>query len=247
MGGGCGIIDYKMLEEKLGYAFRDFGLLETALTHRSYVNESRKDRIHNNERLEFLGDAVLDLVVARNLMDYFPAADEGALSRARASLVSEKSLARIARDVDLGSMLRLGKGEALSGGRGKDSLLADAFEAVIAAVYLDGGFRAAFHSVTALMGESMKTVMQGEFDHDPKSCLQERLQADFSTVPCYRMVEEKGPEHKKSFTVELYVWNYCLGRGQGKTKKEAEQKAAAFLLEELQSGALDLASMAPSE
>lgn len=238
--------NYEGLESKLGYRFKNLNLLKTALTHRSFVHENRRVRLADNERFEFLGDAVLDLIVAEVLMELYPKADEGALSRARSSLVSEPSLSELARSIDLGSWLRLGRGETLSGGRNKDSLLADAFEAVVASVYIDGGLESGEKTVRHLMGDRFKNVMGGEYDQDAKSSLQECLQADYSTVPSYRIVEEMGPEHKKCFTVELYVWGYCMGRGQGRSKKEAEQKAAAFFLEELQNGNLDLDSLKPS-
>lgn len=208
----------------LGYTFRSPELLEQALTHRSYVNESPAEA--DNERLEFLGDAVLDLIVSEALMERFPSAKEGRLSQLRAYVVSEGGLAQAAERMGLGPALRLGRGEELSGGRSKPSLLADAMEAVVAAVYLDGGFEAARQVVWRLLELPDEQVHAG----DAKSTLQQRIQADHRATPEYRLVQEVGPDHDKTFVVEVHLQGERLGAGVGRTKKEAEQRAAAQVL-----------------
>lgn len=215
------------LVAELGHTFRDRSLLIQALTHRSFVNENDAPGVEDNERLEFLGDAVIDLVVSDELMTRNPAAREGALSRLRASMVDESALAKLARELDLGEALRLGRGEALSGGRDRSSLLADAFEALIAAVYLDGGFDAARGVLLRrLVFPDRSAVPPG----DPKTELQERLQAQRHLTPTYRVVGEDGPDHSKTFEVELLIDGAVMARAQGRTKKEAERTAAAVFL-----------------
>jgi ribonuclease III len=221
------------LERRLAYRFRDRALLEEAQCHSSYVNEAFDPAIRDNERLEFLGDAVLNLVVGHALLARFPASREGELSRMRASLVNEKELARLSRRLGVGAGLKLGRGEARTGGRAKDSILAGALEAVVAAVYLDGGFEAA----SALVGRLFAPLIAGlepggDSPADFKSRLQELVQAAPGARPVYTVVRAEGPDHDKTFVVRLEV----LGRaaeGTGKSKKAAEQDAAARLLAEL--------------
>jgi ribonuclease III len=207
----------------IDYAFEDRAPLIEALTHRSFVNEAAAE-VTDNERLEFLGDAVIDLAVSAELMRRFPDAQEGSLSRMRSSMVSESGLAAAARTVGLGDALRLGRGEDLSGGRDRSSLLADAFEALMASVYLDGGFDAVRQIVVAQL---KFPDASGRLPGDPKTDLQERMQASHRVTPRYRVVQESGPDHNKTFTVEILCDEEVLGVGSGQTKKVAEQNAAA--------------------
>ena len=221
----------KKLENKLGYRFRDAGLLEHALTHSSYANEHRAAGITSNERLEFLGDSVLGLVVAEYLFRTHPDMPEGELTRTRAALVCEDSLHEVARTLGLGAYLRLGKGEDSGGGRSRPSILADAVEATLAAVYLDGGFDAARGIVQnfILNKEREKAV-----DRNYKTGLQERVQRTPGRRVGYRLVEEIGPDHDRVFVMEVTVDGKVAGQGQGRTKKEAEQLAAKAALEQIE-------------
>ena len=223
------------LEEKLGYAFRSRGLLLEALTHRSLLNEIPGEDRRDNERLEFLGDAVLGLIVSEWLMEEFPEEQEGELTRLRSVLVQEKQLSRVSRSLDLGRYLHLGKGEARMNGREKPSVLADAFEALVAAVYLDGGTGAAREIVRKLLAPFLSGMREDcRIVADPKTRVQEMLLAFFHTPPAYRVVEEQGPDHDKTFFVNLCVQDVNLSSGQGKSKKEAEQDAADRLLLKLE-------------
>ncbi len=213
------------LAERLGYRFRTPRLLEAALTHRSYLNESPDPSREDNERLEFLGDAVLDLVISERFLSRFPHAPEGELSKLKARTVSEAALSHVARRLDLGSALILGRGEELTGGRDKASLLADALEAVIAAVYLDGGLDAARGVVLAAFAEEFDNLSRPEVA-DHKTELQELCQREFSVLPVYRVLGESGPDHHKQFDVELSIRGQVYGAGTGRSKKEAEQQAA---------------------
>lgn len=220
----------KRLMNELGYEFRDDKILHEALTHRSYVNESADPNVRDNERFEFLGDAVIDLVVSEELMRGHPDAREGALSRMRASIVSEAAFASLAISIHLGEALRLGRGEDLSGGRMKPSLIANAFEALVAGIYLDGGLESAREVLLVHLPFPEDGVpLRG----DPKTEIQQRIQAKQHITPSYRVVEESGPDHSKVFVVEIVVGSEVLGHGSGRTKKEAEQSAAAMVLREL--------------
>lgn len=217
--------------QTLGHRFTDDRLLLEALTHRSYVNEVDDPRVRDNERFEFLGDAVIDLVVSAELMRRFDAAREGRLSKIRASVVSEGALARLAREIGLGEALRLGRGEELSGGRDKASILSDGFEALMAAVYLDAGVeRVAEVLLPRLTFPDVEQLRRG----DPKTELQQRVQAARHETPTYHLLGAEGPDHDKRFRVELRVGEDVLGQGEGRTKKEAEQRAAAAALERLE-------------
>jgi ribonuclease III len=218
--------DFERLEELLGYRFQDRNLLETALRHASWANEHAGDPVGDNERLEFLGDAVLDLIVGHKLMSRFPQLREGQLSVTRAQVVSENGLAAIAGHLGLGGWLKLGKGEDRSGGRTKASILADAFEAVVAAVYLDGGFPAAWDLVGRVLDERIEKVEFKGF-HDHKTRLQEAAQAKLKTTPTYDVVAELGPDHDKRFIIEVILMDRVWARAIGRSKKEAEQMAAA--------------------
>jgi ribonuclease-3 len=231
------------LEAALGYRFHDPRWLERAMTHRSFLNEPKDsgpdEDDQDNERLEFLGDAVLNLTVSDELVSRHPDATEGALSKMRARLVSEPALAQAARRLELGRCLRLGRGEELSGGREKRSLLADALEALIAAVYLDGGhdggYEAARRCVLAVLEPELAELPARELGIDYKTEVQERCQQRFGLLPVYRVSRESGPDHHKLFQVELTIGGRPFGEGAGKTKKEAEQQAAKAAWGRLQS------------
>jgi ribonuclease III len=213
------------LEAALAYRFRRPEHLSVALCHSSYVNEQTEGRLVSNERLEFLGDAVLNLVISHLLMQRHPRLAEGELSRNRAHLVNETQLAAIAREIDLGPHLLLGKGEELTDGREKNSILADAVEAVIAAIYLDGGFEAAFSFVEKRFSERLRSASRRHHATDYKSRLQERVQATHHEVPCYEVIGASGPDHDKRFRVRMRVAG-ITAEGDGKSKKMAEQEAA---------------------
>ncbi len=228
------------LETALGYRFAERELLRVALTHRSFANEQGGDA-PDNERLEFLGDAVLDLIVGHLLMNLCPDLAEGELSVTRSRVVSEAGLAEVARDLDLGRWLLLGKGEARSGGREKASILSGSFEALMAAVYLDGGFGAAWSLASRFFArrlESLDLETSGDF----KTRLQEVVQAAHRATPTYSVVGESGPDHDKTFEVAVRVGDKELARGRGKSKKAAEQRAAAAALALVEASALDSTS-----
>lgn len=206
------------LETAIGYSFTNVRLLQTAVTHTSYANEA-KGRVHNNERLEFLGDSVLSIVVADELFHYGHRLPEGELTRRRAALVCEPALAAFARKISLGDYLRLGKGEELSGGRSRDSILSDAFEAVIASIYLDGGLEAARAFILPFLDDDATP-------EDYKTKLQEVVQQNPEERLSYVVTGEEGPDHNKLFTVEVHLNSNCIGTGKGHSKKIAEQKAA---------------------
>jgi ribonuclease-3 len=218
--------NYGTLESMLGYTFRDRGLLEQALRHASWCNEHSAAHLEDNERLEFLGDAVLDLVVGHKLMTRYPQLREGELSVTRAQVVSEAGLSEVAGQLGIGQWMVLGKGEEKSGGRTKPSILADAFEAILAAVYLDGGFVAAVEIVERLLAQRIETVEFKGF-YDFKTRLQETAQARLKATPTYRVVQELGPDHDKRFVVAVTIGEDEWARAVGKSKKEAEQMAAA--------------------
>lgn len=223
------------LQSSLAYWFRNVALLEEALTHKSYVNEQKTAAGPHNERLEFLGDAALSLIISERLASMLPESPEGALSKFKARLVSETVLAEVGRRIRLGSCLRLGRGEELSNGRDKDSLLADALEAVIAAVYLDGGLNPARDVVVRLFAEELVQVATQQHRpgaDDYKTQFQEWCQRRFDSLPQYVIVRKSGPDHDKVFEVEVNVGGKSVGRGVGRSKKEAEQLAAKQALQE---------------
>lgn len=225
-------IDRDHLQERLGHCFRNGVLLTEALRHSSFVNEQADPRLRDNERLEFLGDAVLNLVVGDLLMRAYPDLREGDLSRIRANMVNETQLADIARGLALGRYLQLGKGEMQTGGGDKNSLLANALEALIAAVYLDGGFEAAFAMIENQFQGLVDGALELNYGQDYKSRLQEAVQGRNREVPRYRVVEETGPDHDKTFGVVVAIGDTEI-RGTGKSKKLAEQDAAREALESL--------------
>jgi ribonuclease-3 len=224
------IADYLEIETKLGYEFNSKELLEEALRHSSFVNEQPKSDLRDNERLEFLGDAVLSLIIGHLLMARYPGLKEGDLSRTRANLVNEFRLAVIARSLDLGAFIRLGKGEIQTDGREKNSILAGAFEALVAAVYLDGGFKTAFKIIEQNFMPFLDFVQSATDSYDYKSQLQEWVQEKQGEIPNYRVVREEGPDHDKTFWISVKAFDVET-EGQGKNKKTAEQDAARKALE----------------
>ncbi len=213
----------KELEDQIGYCFRDRKLLEQALCHSSYANERHMDRLQNNERLEFLGDAVLELAASEFLYRTYPRMPEGEATRTRASIVCEQTLALCARKMGLGKWLRLGKGEELTGGRERDSITSDAMEALLGAIYLDGGFANAKEFVGRFI---LNDIEHKKLFFDSKTILQETLQSESEEALHYVTVKEEGPDHNKCFTVNACLGECVIGTGCGRTKKAAEQEAA---------------------
>ena len=211
------------LENKLGYHFHDRRLLEHALCHSSYANERHWDRLQNNERLEFLGDAVLELATSEFLYQNYPTMPEGEATRTRASIVCEQTLALCARDLGLGEWLRLGKGEELTGGRDRDSITSDAMEALLGAIYLDGGFANAKEFIHRFI---LNDIEHKQLFYDSKTILQEMVQSRQEAPLSYEIIREEGPDHNKSFEVCAKIGDEEVGRGAGRTKKAAEQVAA---------------------
>ncbi|HEX7281350.1 MAG TPA: ribonuclease III, partial [Vicinamibacterales bacterium] len=223
--------EFDALEQRLGYRFRDRGLLEHALTHRSKAHEDPSGGVVDNESLEFLGDAVLGLVVAEALFRSFPNYSEGQKSKIKANLVSTASLAEMAEQLGLGEHMILGRGEEKTGGRRKQALLADTCEALIAAIYLDGGLEPAQKFLSREFAGAIEQARAPEyFGRDHKSRLQERLQALGRPLPIYKIAGEIGPDHRKLFHVEVVVGDDVLAQGVGRTKKEAEQEGARLAL-----------------
>ncbi len=226
--------DVASLEDRLGYRFRVPGILERALTHRSLANEDATGAIMDNESLEFLGDAVLGFTIADTLFRRFPEYDEGQKSKVKSLLVSTPTLARLARQLELGEFLMLGRGEEKTGGRRKQALLADTYEAVIAAIYIDGGIDAARAFIVRRFAALLDEVKQPGFGgRDYKSALQEYLQGHDYPLPDYHVASESGPDHRKLFQVEVRVRDEAIGQASGRSKKEAEQEAARIALEKL--------------
>ena len=213
----------KELEEKISYHFQDKHLLAQALTHSSYANEHRLDHNHCNERLEFLGDAVLEIVTSDFLYHKYTEKPEGDLTKIRASIVCEPTLAYCAEAINLGSYLFLGKGEDATGGRNRNSVVSDAMEAVIGAIYLDGGFASAKEFILRFI---LTDIEHKQLFYDSKTILQEIVQASHKEELGYRLVKEEGPDHNKHFVAEAYVGDRVIGQGEGRTKKGAEQEAA---------------------
>lgn len=222
--------DLYMLMQKLAYQFKDINILQEALCHSSYANELVSSEMRDNERLEFLGDAVLNLAIGDILMKRYPDLNEGALSRIRSNLVNEVQLARIAQRIDLGSYLQLGKGEIQSNGREKKSILANTFEAVIAAVHLDGGFDTACKIINTQFSALFNNIMAPTANQDYKSQLQELVQTTHKMKIRYRVIRESGPDHDKTFNIRLNIGKLSA-EGIGKSKKIAEQDAAKNALE----------------
>lgn len=221
------------LEHRIKYQFQNIELLETALRHSSYVNEHRMNRLDCNERLEFLGDAVLELVSSEHLFQNYPQMPEGELTRLRASLVCEPTLAFCARELGLGEYLSLGKGEEMTGGRHRDSVTSDAMEAVIGAIYLDGGFANAKEFILRFV---LNDIEHKKLFFDSKTIFQEMVQGNYEGEISYHLLGEEGPDHNKTFSVEVCIGEKAMGQGQGRTKKAAEQMAAYYGIMTLQAG-----------
>jgi ribonuclease-3 len=227
---------YAALEQALGYQFSQEALCETALTHKSWLNERADDGRADNERLEFLGDAVIALVVSDLLMKRFPDHPEGELSKKRAALVNEGGLARVAEQLTLGQWIFLGRGEEQAGGRQKRSILADALEALVGAIYRDGGFDTAYLVAERLFARALDGAGMAA-ERDFKSRLQELSQARLHLAPTYTVVAQVGPDHDKTFEVAIFLGGKEYGRARGKSKKEAQQNAAERALELLEADA----------
>jgi len=225
--------EFEELQLRIGYRFRDRGLLEHALTHKSRAAEDATGGVADNESLEFLGDAVLGLVVADTLFHQYPGYNEGQKSKVKAAVVSTQTLARQAEEIRLGEHLILGRGEEKTGGRFKQALLADAYEALIAAIYLDGGLEAAAAFLRRELKPAIDAGSAQTFAPDYKSALQEKLQAIGRPLPEYRLSGSEGPDHRKTFTIEVVVNGEVLGAAIGRAKKEAEQEAARLALARL--------------
>jgi ribonuclease-3 len=225
-------VNAMQIESRLGVVFRDRALLELALVHGSHINETQDVQTASNERLEFLGDAVLGLVIAEALYREMPDA-EGPLTATRSALVRRETLAAVARDLGLGTHLQLGRGEAASGGRQKEKNLADAFEAVVAAVYLDQGYPVARAFVLRHLQSRMQESRAHGATPNYKALLQEHLQSKNQPIPRYRVVSAIGPDHEKEFTAEALLHDTILGRGTGRSRKAAETAAASSALAQL--------------
>lgn len=218
----------------LKYHFNKPELFIQAVTHKSRANENRDETLGHNERLEFLGDAVLDLVLSDILMEHFPNDNEGSLSKRRASLVNESSLAEVALQIGLGEVLQVGKGEEVSGGRSKPRILASALEALFGAIFLDSGYASALSAGKSLFAPLVETLNQdAEYERDFKTRLQEASQKKFGKTPLYVLVETQGPEHLKEFRTRVLIGEKVYGEGVGRTKKQAEQNAAEKALVEI--------------
>lgn len=225
----------KLLERSIGYRFRNKYLLNQALTHKSYANERYESKSGDNERLEFLGDSVLGIVVSRILYDDCPEQDEGILTRYKSQLVSGATLGRIAKNLQIGEYLLLGKGEEGSGGRRHVSNLLCALEALIGAVYLDGDLKAAFRFINKIFRPEIQLVKEGKGSKDYKSVLQQIVLKKFKTIPSYKIISEIGPDHKKHFVVEVLILGKRHGVGSGPNKKTAEQASAKEALSAIES------------
>ncbi len=224
----------KEIQSIIQYQFNRIEVLKTALTHSSYANEHKNRIIKDNERLEFLGDAILDLIISNYLFSKYQDMPEGDLSKLRASIVCEASLAKMAKDIYLGRYMLFGKGEDMTGGRERASILADAFEALTGAIFVDGGFEEANRFIERTLIKKIEQVASIEDLYtDYKTLLQENIQKESNAPIYYEITGEDGPDHDKNFYVDVYHGNVCLGKGTGKSKKEAEQNAAKIAINNL--------------
>lgn len=221
------------LEQNLDVIFKDKNLLQQSLIHRSYLNENPSYPLSHNERLEFLGDAVLELVVTENLYKEYPQHPEGELTNLRAALVNSQMLAKIAAELEIGDFLLLSKGESKSTGRGRHYILANAFEAVIGAIYLDQGYDESSKFIVRNVLKELLEILEQKLYRDPKSIFQEEAQEKFSITPTYEVLKEWGPDHAKQFSVGVYLDKDLFGQGQGPSKQEAQQKAAEEALKKI--------------
>lgn len=218
------------LEKSLGIEFNNIKLLQVALTHRSYLNEHRDEPEHN-ERLEFLGDAVLELIVSDYLYKTYPKRAEGDLTSFRSAIVRTESLATASRELGYGEYLRMAKGEEESGGKDKDYLLANTFEAVLGAIYLDQGYKECVKLVTRILITKVQDIVENRLDIDSKTKIQEVAQANYQITPTYEVIEENGPDHDKEFVVVIKLEDKIIGKGKGSSKQKAEEAAATNGLE----------------
>lgn len=224
-----------LIEDKINYAFKNREIIYTAITHSSYANERKAKKLKYNERLEFLGDAVLELVISEYLFKMYPNLPEGELTVTRAKIVCESSLAKCANDIELGKYLLLGRGEELSGGRNKFSILSDAYEALIGGLYLDGGLELAKGFILKYMESIIKNCVEGKVFYDFKTQLQEIVQQKSDQLIAYKIVDESGPDHNKTFITQVTINDVIFGKGTGHSKKESEQNAAKDAINNLQS------------
>lgn len=221
----------KELETKIGVQFKNHKLLEAAFTHRSYLNENRGKNLENNERLEFLGDAVLELIVSSNLYHNYANKAEGELTSIRAAIVRTESLAEETQKLDVGKYLRMSKGEKESGGEEKPFLLANLYEAILGAIYLDSGYMECLHFVERTLFKKIRKIIKEKLFIDPKTKVQEIMQRKFRVTPTYEILKEEGPDHSKSFTVILYMGEKKFVEGVGASKQKAEENAATNAIE----------------
>jgi ribonuclease-3 len=233
------------LEEAIAFEFADKSLLQRALTHRSYLNEHPDFPLEDNERLEFLGDAILDFVTGEYLYHRFPELAEGPLTSLRSALVRRGTLARFAQELGIGGFMLMGHGEAESGGRNRAATLCAALEALVGALYLDAGLEAVRSFILLLVEPEVTRTLQGQFDKDPKSLLQELVQGQMQRTPHYRTIAEHGPDHAKEFTVQVIINGVAYGQGNGPSKQQAAQAAAAQALKQLEDS--DMAASGPGQ
>jgi ribonuclease-3 len=224
----------KEVEEKLGITFKDPKLLKTALTHRSYLNEHRGMHLENNERLEFLGDAVLELIISSELFKKYPKKPEGELTAIRSALVRTESLAQESRLLGIGEHILMSKGEEVSGGKDKDFILANLYEAVLGAIYLDQGINVCREFVKRTVLKKLNRVIDQELFIDPKTRVQELIQAKYKVTPTYTLIKQRGPDHDRTFTVGLKVGKKLMTKGTGISKQKAEEDAARKCIEKLE-------------
>lgn len=218
--------DYKTLERKIGIKLKDPKIIKTAFTHKSYINEHKNERLENNERIEFLGDAILELAVTKHLFEKYPAQTEGEMTAFRSALVKGKHLAEVARELDLGSFLSLSNGEEKSGGREKNYILANTLEALIGAIYQMHGYDAAEQFIKKFILTRLDRIIEGELHIDSKSKFQEMAQEKEAFTPYYKVLSEEGPDHNKKFTMGAYIKDELVAKGTGKSKQLAEENAA---------------------
>ncbi len=221
------------IEQKLNLNFKDKDLFKKSLTHRSFLNENKGEDLKHNERLEFLGDAVLELIVSEYLFDKYPERAEGDLTSFRAAVVRTDSLAKISRELNIGAYLLMSKGEEMTGGRDKDYLLANTFEAILGAIYLDQGYTAVRNFVVKHLIPQIENIVKYRLDIDAKTKLQERAQSLFKRTPVYTVIKEKGPDHSKTFTVKVSINRKTYGMGEGISKQKAEEGAAVEALKKI--------------
>ena len=222
------------IEEKIGYSFKDKDHLFLALTHSSFANENKSMKIKSNERLEFLGDAILNIIISEKIYLNFTGLEEGDMTKVRANIVCEQSLMNCSNTLEIGNYLLLGKGEELTGGRSRISILSDAFEALLGAIYIDGGMEEAKRFIGKQMGELIENSACGLVFMDYKTLFQEMIQKNSENKIAYEVINEEGPDHNKMFVSQVKVSNIVMGTGKGKSKKEAEQNAAQAAIEHYQ-------------